>query len=118
MDQTYADDLAITTKDAISNQKVIDRCDIWLEWTKTMAAKPTKCVSTAYRQFPRNTKPLTNFTLLTDTVFVPYYPLLTISEKPIRHILDPKNDDDFKSKYFLLADGSQSTSLNMMFNSK
>ena len=100
MDQAYADDLAISTKDATSNQKVLDRTDIWLEWTKTMAAKPKKCVSTAYRQFKRGAKPFKSFQPLTDTVYAPYDPLLTISNKPIRHILDPTNNDDFKSKHF------------------
>ena len=100
MDQAYADDLSLTTKDAVSNQKVIDRTDIWLKWTKTMAAKPKKYVSTAYRQFPRDAKPFKNFTPITNTVYAPYDPLLIISGKPIRHILDPTNDDDFKSKHF------------------
>lgn len=112
MDQAYADDLALTTKNAVSNQTVLDRTDVWLEWTVTMAAKPKKCVTSAYRQFPRGSKPLRGFQPLADTVYAPYDPLLTISGQPIRHIIDPTSDDEFKSKHFKFVGRWMSVHLN------
>ena len=98
MDQAYADDLTIITDTSKSNQKVLDQTDTWLDWTKTMKAKPAKCVSAAFRQFTNGSN--NGFIPLTGTVYAPYDPILSISGRPIRFILDPTNQDDFKSKHF------------------
>ena len=100
MDQAYADDLALTTRTKKDNQLVLNRTDKWLQWTKTMRAKPKKCVSTAMRQFIPGNKPRDGCVPLSDTVYAPYDPLLTISGEPIRHIIDLKCDDDFKRTHF------------------
>ena len=47
VDQAYADDLALTTQNAEQNQTVLNTTNKWLKWTKTMKAKPVKCVSFA-----------------------------------------------------------------------
>lgn len=100
MDQAYADDLAITTKDAACNQKVLDRTDQWLEWTETMKAKPKKCVSLAYRQFKRGVTSSKGFTPIDDTVYAPYDPLLTIGGESIKFILHRDEQDPFKKDHF------------------
>ena len=100
MDQAYTDDLALTTRTKKDNQLVLDRTDMWLEWTKTMKAKPKKCVSTAFRQFKPGMKPKDGCIPLTDHVFSPYDPCLTIYGKPIRHIIDTNCDDEFKKIHF------------------
>ena len=46
----FADDLNITTRSPKGNQTVLDLTDTWLSWTRTMRAKPRKCVSIAFRQ--------------------------------------------------------------------
>jgi hypothetical protein len=97
-DKAYADDLNLTTDTSQNNQKLINRTDDWLHWTKSMKAKPIKCVSLAYRQFKPNTNHL-GFTALSDTIYSPYDPLLTISEQPIRFIWD-QSSDSFKDKHF------------------
>jgi hypothetical protein len=51
MDQAYADDLTLTTKTREQNQLVVDKSVAWLGWTKTMKAKPSKCVTFAQRKF-------------------------------------------------------------------
>lgn len=100
MDQAYADDLALTTRTKKDNQLVLDRTDVWLKWTKTMKAKPKKCVSTAFRQFKPGVKPKDGCIPLTDNVFSPFDPRLTISGEPIRHIIDANCDDEFKKIHF------------------
>ena len=78
MDQAYADDLAITTRNASNNQKVLDRAESWLDWTGMMKAKPKKCVSLAYRQFKRETSSSKGFVPINDNIYAPYDPLLRI----------------------------------------
>ena len=47
----YADDLTIVTKTPKANQKTLDEVQSFLEWTRTMAAKPSKCRSLARKVF-------------------------------------------------------------------
>jgi hypothetical protein len=96
--KAYADDLNLTTDTSKNNQKVLNRTDEWLEWTKTMKAKPTKCISLAYRQFKPETNQL-GFVPLSNTIYAPYDPLLTIAGQPIRFIWDQKGES-FKDKHF------------------
>lgn len=96
--KAYADDLNLTTALAKDNQKLADRCDHWLEWTKTMKAKPRKCISLAYRQFKPDGNQM-GFTPLSDNIYAPYDPLLTISGQPVRFIWD-QEDDSFSGRHF------------------
>ena len=55
--KAYADDLNLPTATPRSHQIVLDEVDKWLSWTKTMRAKPRKCVSLAFRQFRKSAPP-------------------------------------------------------------
>jgi hypothetical protein len=99
MDKAYADDLNLTTIDSASNQIVLNTTDTWLNWTRTMKAKPKKCVSFAQRKFtPGSSRG--GFVAIKDTIYSPYDPKLTIAGQPIQFILDPSNKDPFKSRHF------------------
>jgi hypothetical protein len=91
MSSAYADDLSIATKDAAGNQAALDRTDVFLEWTKTMRAKPRKCISLAYRNFDPRTDS-GKYKAIANTVYAPFDPLLTIAGKPVRFILDVTKD--------------------------
>jgi hypothetical protein len=100
MDQSYADDLSITTRTASGNQMVLNRSNQWLEWTKTMKAKPPKCVSLGYRQFKPGSVSSEGFVPVRETVYAPYDPLLTIRNEPIKFILNRNIEDPFKKEHF------------------
>lgn len=100
MDQAYADDLTITTTKPKDSQMVLDKTDTWLEWTDTMKAKPSKCVSLAYRQFKPGSTSSKGYIPLTDTIYAPYDPRLTIRGEPVKFIFDHTQKDYFKSTHF------------------
>lgn len=100
MDQAYADDLTLSTKTREQNQLVVDKSVTWLDWTKTMKAKPSKCVTFAQRKFTPGAESSKGFVKLNDTIYSPYNPNLTIDGKPIRFIIDSTNKDPFKSRHF------------------
>ena len=108
--KAYADDLNLTTSTSSTCQQLVNRTDLWLKWTKTMKAKPRKCISLAYRQFKPGGNQL-GFTPLTDNIYAPYDPRLTISGDPIRFIWDPK-EDSFDSKHFKFLGRWISVNLN------
>jgi uncharacterized protein YdhG (YjbR/CyaY superfamily) len=81
------------------NQKAINRTQIWLTWTKTMFAKPNKCVSLAFKMFQRNIKKEL-YIPISDTLFSAFDPCLQINNQPIRFLVNPQDDDIFKSEHF------------------
>ena len=83
------------TKTPEGHQLVLDRTDVWLEWLKTMRAKPKKCVCMAYRQF-RKSAPPSKFTKVDDTIYSVYDPMLTISGQRMQFL----QDDSFKGSDF------------------
>jgi hypothetical protein len=87
----YADDLELATKTPAGNQAALGVTDRFLSWTGSMRAKPRKCVSMACRQFDPRTDS-GRYKAMTDTVYAPYDPLLTIAGEPIRFILDITKD--------------------------
>ena len=97
--EAYADDLALVTKDARGNQICCDRTDIWLEWTKTMRAKPAKCVTFAMKQFDRRIKNETFQQVNKESQYSLFDPKLTIAGQPMNFILNT-NSDGFKSRHF------------------
>ncbi len=97
--RAYADDLSLTTKTPAGNQKAINRTSLWLDWTKTMAAKPRKCISFAMKQFPRRMKKH-SFTPATNLCYSIFDPKLQISGKQMAFLLNPQNGDSFKSSHF------------------
>ena len=52
--KAYADDLQLSTNTPEGHQLVLDKTDLWLDWTGTMRAKPIKCVCAAFRQFRKS----------------------------------------------------------------
>ena len=98
--KAYADDLAVTTRTANGNQKVLDRSVAWLEWTVTMKAKPRKCVALGFRQFKPGATSKQGFVPHTKTVYSPYDPRLKIAGKPVGFIVNTKEKDPFKASHF------------------
>ena len=43
--KAYADNLTLVSNNVANNQTACDRTNIWLIWTITMKAKPSKCIS-------------------------------------------------------------------------
>ena len=82
----FADELNVTTRSAKDNQFVLDLVDIWLEWTRTMAAKPRKCVSLAFRQFREHCVSQRGFKPYHKTLYSPYDSKLTITGKQFRSL--------------------------------
>ena len=51
--KAYADDLTLVTHNVSDNQKAIDKTQLWLEWSKAMFAKPSKCKSLVFKMFQK-----------------------------------------------------------------
>ena len=94
--KAYADDLELSTKTPEGHQLVLDKTDLWLKWTKTMRAKPTKCVCMAYRQF-RKSAPPSKYVKVDDPIYSIYDPQLTIAGQRMQFILQ---DATFKGSHF------------------
>ena len=58
MRKAYADDLAIITKKIEHNQKILNKISMWLSWSRTMRAKPSKCRALAASTFTAKTRML------------------------------------------------------------
>ena len=103
--EAYADDLALIAKCAEKNQRLCDITDEWLAWTKTMNAKPIKCVTMAMKQFDKRIKN-ENFEPLEPLSYSVFDPKITISGEPIRCILDstvlpdPADENAFNRTHF------------------
>ena len=54
--KAYADDLTLVTHNVFDNQRAIDKTQLWLGWSKTMFAKPSKCISLAFKMFQKSIK--------------------------------------------------------------
>ena len=100
-DEAYADDLGLTTKSVKSNQQACDKLVRWLAWTRTMKAKPQKCVSMGFKQFdPRHQVFDAQFTALTDTIYAPFDPNIMIAGEKAKYVLDTSVADEFKQAHF------------------
>ena len=94
--EAYADDLAQVTKDAKGNQICCDATDEWLNWTKTMRAKPAKCISYGMKRFYKSE----NFEPINEgKSYSPFDPKLTIADKQMNYILN-QDGDEFKDRHF------------------
>ena len=49
--KAYADDLTLLPKNVVKAQIILDELVKWLEWTKSMKAKPPKCRCLALKEF-------------------------------------------------------------------
>ena len=94
--KAYADDLQLSTSTPEGHQLVLDKADSWLNWSKTMRAKPKKCVCLALRQF-RKTAPPSKYTKVGDTIYSAYDPQLTIAGTRMQFLLQ---DSSFKGSNF------------------
>ena len=88
MHKAYADDLQLSTKTPIGHQLVLDRTMIWLGWTRTMRAKPIKCISCAFRQFRKGSTSSKGYVPLHDTIYSAYDPKLFIDGEPLKFVDD------------------------------
>lgn len=101
MKKAYADDLQITTKDPQGHQKVLDRSQVFFDWTQTWVAKPKKCVTVAFRQFRPGAASTRGYKPVQNTVYSAYNPNLTINGHPLTFILKdiinkPLEDTSFR----------------------
>lgn len=100
MHKAYADDLQFSTTTPRGHQRVLNKTMIWLDWTKTMRAKPKKCVSLAWRQFKRGAISKEGYVPVSDTIYSAYDPLLLIDGKPLNFIEGINSDHEFLARHF------------------
>ena len=98
--KAYADDLTLITRNARDMQKAVNFTNEWLKWTVTMKAKPSKCISLGFKLFGKKIKS-EKFTPLTNSVYSPFDPGITINDQRVQFIVNPdEKDDPFKSNHF------------------
>jgi hypothetical protein len=95
--KAYADDLCLSTTTPEGHQLVINKVDSWLNWTKTMRAKPKKCVSLAFRQFRKGAPP-SRYVKVQKTDYSAYDPKISIAGKLMNFIL--RDPSSFKGTHF------------------
>ena len=97
--KAYADDLTLVANNAKNNQVLCDHTNVWLNWTVTMQAKPSKCISLGFKVFDPKIKN-ESFTPVEDTLFSPFDPCLTINGHPIKFIFNQNDPNLFKAEHF------------------
>lgn len=112
MHKAYADDLQLTTTTPKGHQLVLNRSMIWLKWTKTMRAKPRKCVSAAFRQFKKGVTSTKGYVPVSDTVYSAYDPLLLIDGEPLNFIEAINSKHEFLARHFKFLGRWISSDLN------
>ena len=112
MHKAYADDLQLTTITPEGHQLVLDRSMTWLAWTRTMRAKPKKCVSAAFRQFKRGVASRDGYVPVSDTIYSAYDPLLLIDGVLLNFIENINLDHEFLARHFKFLGRWMSTDLN------
>jgi hypothetical protein len=51
--KAYADDLTLLTRNTINMQSSVNQTSIWLKWSQTMRAKPSKSISVGFKMFEK-----------------------------------------------------------------
>ena len=87
LEKAYADDLELCTRNPGNNQKACNMLVTWLDWSKTMKAKPKKCVSFGLKKYA-NALQRSKFEPILDRCYAPFDPKLKIKDTPINFILD------------------------------
>ena len=87
----YADDIQITTSKPEYNQKLLNYVDKFLNWSRTMEAKPSKCCTLAMKKFDHRYINKT-LTPLSNDGYSHYDPNLFLSGERIT----PITDEEFK----------------------
>ena len=72
----HADDIGLFTETAVANQFIIAHVECWLNWTKTMKAKPRKCCATA----------MTNGKPCDPKLSIDGLPMAWIKDKPFKFL--------------------------------
>ena len=80
-------------------QTAVDLTTRWLKWTKTMKAKPSKCISLGFKLFDKKIKN-EKFIPLTNSVYSPFDPKIVIDEQVMNFIVNPADKDPFKGNHF------------------
>ena len=80
-------------------QTAVNETNIWLKWSQTMKAKPTKCVALGFKVFDKKIKN-ERFTPITNTVYAPFDPGVSIDGKHMKFIVNPAEKDPFKANHF------------------
>ena len=91
--RAYADDLALSASTPAKMQRACNICDKFLEWTKTMRAKPRKCVAVGYRQFDKRSDK-GKYKKHRNVKYAPFDPGIIIGGKRMRFIFDEDKSDD------------------------
>ena len=97
--KAYADGLTLITRNAHDMQKAVNLTNEWLKWTVTMKAKPSKYISLGFKLFEKKIKS-EKLTPLTNSVYSPFDPGITINDQVIKFIVNPDEKDPFKANHF------------------
>ena len=77
----------------------MNETNIWLKWSQTMKAKPTKCVALGFKVFDMKIKN-ERFTPITNTGYAPFDPGVSIDGEHMKFIVNPAEKDPFKANHF------------------
>lgn len=97
--KAYADDLTLLTRNTINMQSSVNQTSIWLKWSQTMRAKPSKSISVGFKMFEKKIKN-EKFTPLLDSVYSPFDPHISIDGQEMKFIVNPSEKDPFKANHF------------------
>ena len=86
-DLAYADDLSIISRSITEAQRSLDLIDRFLRWTRTMAAKPSKCRSLALKYWS-NADDRAGRTRFVERAYAPFDPELKIAGQVMKFIAD------------------------------
>ena len=93
MSRAYADDLNFSARTPKGLQKACDVTDVFLQWSKTMKAKPRKCIAVGFRQFDKRTDS-GKYKRHHNTRYSPYDPGISISGHRMKFIYDDSKPED------------------------
>ena len=94
--KAYADDLTLITTNSNDMQTAVNETNIWLKWSQTMKAKPTKCVALGFKVFDKKIKN-ERFTPITNTVYAPFDPGVSFDGEHMKFIVNSAEKDPFKA---------------------
>jgi hypothetical protein len=98
--KAYADDLAFTAKTPKELQLSCDKVDEFLVWSKTMKAKPKKCVAVGFRQFDKRSDS-GKYDKYHNTKYSAFNPNVSISGAFMRFVFDEtKEEGDLLRDHF------------------
>ena len=97
--QAYADDLCLAAKNPKGLQAACDRTDSFLSWSKTMKAKPRKCITVGYRQFDKRTDS-GYYTPHHATRYSAFDPGVSISGHSMKFLFNPNAKKELARDHF------------------